>query len=358
MTENDVSPRSLFEPEPGSIYLDAATYGLPPRQTVDSLQRAIERWQAGTADWIKEWDREGDRCRELFAVLIGASADEIALVPSVSAGVGTIAASLPEGTEVLVPEMEFTSVLFPLLVARDHRQVRVREVPFDRLADEIRPGTGLVAFSLSRSQDGATAPLAEIVARANAVGARLLVDATHAIPFIEVAPEIRQIDYLVCHGYKHLLCPRGVGFLYLRRDRIGDIAPWNANWRGAVSQYGRSLGGTLDLSPSAARFDVSLAWHAWVGARQSLELIVRWRANGELARAVDLARRLAALLELPPPAGSIVGVEVPDADKATAALAAAGVRCAARAGRIRLSTHVYNTDEDIDRAAAAVAPVL
>jgi hypothetical protein len=46
--------RSLFDPAPGSLYLDAATYGLPPRPTVDALDRALRRWLMGEADWIGE----------------------------------------------------------------------------------------------------------------------------------------------------------------------------------------------------------------------------------------------------------------------------------------------------------------
>ncbi|MBA3450905.1 MAG: hypothetical protein H0T18_06820, partial [Chloroflexia bacterium] len=52
-------PRFLFAPAPGVIYLDAATYGLPPRPSVEALTRALQRWQSGEADWVEEWDRKG-----------------------------------------------------------------------------------------------------------------------------------------------------------------------------------------------------------------------------------------------------------------------------------------------------------
>src|SRR4051794_19920885 len=100
------SVRDLFSPAPGLAYLDAATYGLPPKPTVGALDRALRRWQDGTADWIAEWDREGDVCRNLFAEIIGASPDEIALIPTVSVGVGMIAAALPGNTKAVVPEGE------------------------------------------------------------------------------------------------------------------------------------------------------------------------------------------------------------------------------------------------------------
>ena len=351
--------RALFDPVPGVAYLDAATYGLPPRPTVAALERALRRWQSGEADWVAEWDRTGEACRDHFARLIGGRAEEIALVPTASVGFGVVAAALPEAAEVVVPDDEFTSVLFPLLVAAQQRHIRLRRVPFAHLASAIRSGTDVVAFSLTRSQDGETAALADIVQAAQEHGARLLIDATHAIPFVALRPWISHIDYLVCHGYKHLLSPRGVAFFHVRRERWPELQPWLANWRSGEPTYARSYGGTLaDLAPDARRFDVSLAWHAWVGAEPSLALLVAWQERGLLDGVTALARQLAAALGRPAPAASIVSLRVPDAEGAERALAEAGVRCAARGGNIRLSPHVYNTTEQIDRAVAALAAVI
>ena len=348
--------RSFFAPAPGLVYLDAATYGLPPRPTVDTLETALRRWQSGEADWVEEWDRKGESCRTLFASLTASRVEEIALIPTASVGVGLVAASLPEGAEVVVPDDEFTSVLYPLLVATEQRRVCLRRVPFAELAGAIRPGTDLVAFSSTRSQDGISAPLADVVAAARACGALLLVDATHSIPFLPIAPWTTEIDYLVCHGYKHLLCPRGVAFMQIRESRWADIAPWLANWRSGEPLYARSYGGVIEhFAPDARRFDVSLAWHAWAGAESSLRLLVEWQADGLLDEVNRLARRLAAGLGRPAPSASIVSLKVADAEAAEAALAARGVRCAARGGNIRLSPHVYNDEADIDRAVEALA---
>jgi len=348
--------RSLFAPAPGLIYLDAATYGLPPRPSVEALTRALHRWQSGEADWVEEWDRKGEVCRQHFATLIGGTAGETALVPTASAGIGLVAASLPEGMDVVVPDDEFTSLLFPLLVAEKERCVRLHRVDFADLADAIGPGTGLVAFSLTRSQDGETAPLGDVIAAARRHGARVMVDATHAVPFVPMQSWIADIDYLVCHGYKHLLCPRGVAFLHLRRDHWDEVQPWFANWRTGDPLYDRAYGGTLDdLAKDARRFDVSLVWHAWAGAEPSLALLVNWQASGVLEEVKTLSRRLAAGIGRPAPTASIVSIQVRDAEAAAAALAETGVRCAARGGNIRLSPHVYNTNEDIDRAIGALA---
>lgn len=349
--------RALFDPAPGTIYLDAATYGLPPRPTVDALTHALQTWQDGTAAWAGDWEPAGDRSRTLFAQLIGSREEEIALVPTASVGIGVVAAGLPSGTEVLLADDEFTSVSYPLLVAAREHGVRLRRVPFTDLAEEVRDGTGLVAFSLTRSQDGESAALGEIVQAATLHGAQVLVDATHGIPFVPVTPYLDGIDYLVCHGYKHLLCPRGVGFLRVRSDRWPTLPPWMANWRSADPQV--SFGGRYEeLAPDARRFDVSLAWHAWVGAEQSLALLLEWQANGAFDEVRALTRRLAAGLGRPEPSGSIVSLRVSDAGAAEAALQTRGIRCAARGGNVRLAVHVWNTEEDIARAVEALQDVM
>ena len=80
------------------------------------------------------------------------------------------------------------------------------------------------------------------------VGARVLIDTTHATPFVEVADHIAGIDYLVCHAYKHLLGARGCAFLYVRADRLDDLEPTYANWRGAPDPWNTFFGGPLDLA--------------------------------------------------------------------------------------------------------------
>jgi selenocysteine lyase/cysteine desulfurase len=347
--------RELFDPAPGPIYLDTATYGLPPRSTVEAMHRAVSDWQTGSANWVQDWDTRGEACRAAFAQLINVSPDTVALIPTVSVGVGMIAASLTEHDEVLVADDEFLSVLFPFLVAARDRGAHLRVVPFDQLADNVAPTTTLVAFSLVQSQSGRGARQTEVIDAAQRVGARTLIDATHALPFVSVDP---RADFVACAAYKHLLCPRGVGFLYVSKGQWESVAPWLANWRSAHDPYGVHYGGDLDLATGAARFDVSLAWFSWVGAAVSLELLVDWQRRGLLAEPVALAGRLAAAVDVPEPPGSVVSVPVEDAEKVRTHLAALGVKAAVRAGSVRLSTHVYNTRENVDRAVEALAPFL
>lgn len=351
--------RSLFRPAPGLIYLDTATFGLPPRPTIEVMERALKGWQSGTANWIEDWDQPSDRCRGDFAALIGTVAANVAFIPAASIGAGVVAVSLRAGDEVVVPVDEFTSTLYPVLVAA-RRGAVVREVPFETLADSIRSSTRLVAFSLVQMQTGKTADLRAICERASVVGAEVFVDATQAVPFVPIADLLPQIDYLVCAGYKHLLSPRGTAYFYVRPDRWDALEAHNANWRAADQPFNRYFGGPLSLSETAARFDVSRAWLPWLGASESMRLLSSWRAGDLFEGVRRLADRLAESTGLPKPGSSLVCVPMaPDRiEKARAALKEAGVKASVRGDSIRFSPHVYNTEADIDRTVEAIQPFI
>jgi selenocysteine lyase/cysteine desulfurase len=347
--------RSLFAPAKGLINLDTATYGLPPRPTIEVLERALKGWQSGTGNWIEDWDQPADRCRADFASLIGTESANIAYIPAASVGVGLVAASLRAKDDVVIPVDEFTSTLFPMLVAAQRGAV-IREVPFEAVAESIRPGTRLVAFSLVQMQTGKTADLAAICERAAEVGAEVLVDATQGVPFVPIANLLPSVDYLVCSGYKHLLSPRGTAYLYVRPNRWDTLQAHNANWRAADLPFERYFGGPLRLAPTAARFDVSRAWLPWLGASESLRLLSSWRDSDLFPGVRALADRLAAGVGLPRPGSSLVCVPIAGDNRARDALKAAGIKASVRGTSIRFAPHVYNTEADIDRAIEAIQP--
>ena len=150
--------------EPAGTYLNTASFGLPPRPAWDALQSALDDWRTGRTSW-EQWGDSTEAARASFARLIGVPTETVAVGATVSGLVGLVAASVPDGSRVLAPDVEFTSTLFPFLV-QAHRGVTVRTVPAAELAEAIDDSTDVVAFSAVQMATGEVADLAAIAAAA------------------------------------------------------------------------------------------------------------------------------------------------------------------------------------------------
>jgi selenocysteine lyase/cysteine desulfurase len=316
------------------------------------MRTALDDWAAGSANWVADWDSAGDRCRELIAPMLGASSAEVALQPAVSVGAAIALTSVRPGDEIVAPHDEFASILLPALVAAQQRGATVRRVEFGALAHSLSERTVLVISSHVRSNDGRTQDLAALGAAAARVGARVLLDATHSVGVLPVDAARHGIHYVVAAGYKHLLCPRGVAFLKVPAEQFTETLPITASWRSARAPYDYFYGPELtDLALTAARYDVSLAWHSWLGAAVSLAFLDGIPAVSRRDWCVELADDLADRLGVRPTGSSVLALPVRDAATARAALGAAGIVSSGRGGLIRLSFHLYNDTDDVEAAA-------
>jgi len=328
-------------------YLDTATYGLPPARTVEALERALRAWQ-DWEDWMV-WERDGEACRELFAGIVGGGPEQVSLQSAVSVAAGIVAASLPAapGDNVVCYEADFHSCLFPFM-ALERRGVEVRLRSLEGLASACDGRTRLVAVSAVQSADGRVADLAAL----RATGARVFVDGTQAVGAIPV--DLDQVDYLAVGGYKWLLCPRGLCFVWVRPERLEEIEPWLAGWKSYDEVYERYYGTPRTLANSARRLDTSLAWHVAAGSRASLSLIAELGSERISAHNRALTRRFCEALDLAPTGSSIVQVSPANPEIASERLLREGIRCATRAGALRFAFHLYNTEADVDLAAEAL----
>lgn len=334
----------LWEPDPG--WLNTASYGLPPRPAIEAVHRVIDEWRRGAISW-EPWDAATDEAREAFARLVSARPEDVAIGASVSQLLAPVAAAFPAGARIVVPEIEFTSNLFPWLV----RGLDVRTVPIDRLAEAIDGRTAAVAFSVVQSATGELAPLDDVVAAARAHGALVIGDASQAAGWLPL--DAADFDVLVCAAYKWLMCPRGAAFCHVSPPVLERIPPIAANWY-AGEENGQPhayYGPPLRLAGTARRLDLSPAWFCYVGAVPALELLNEIGVPRIHRHNLALARRFQAGLGLPPGDSAIVSVDTPGAAER---LTAAGVRAAVRDGRLRVSFHLYTTDADVDAALTAL----
>lgn len=334
----------LWEPKPG--WLNTASYGLPPRPAWDALQAALGDWRVGRTSW-EPWDSSTVRSRAAFARLIGVADADVTVGAAVSQLLAPVATALPLGARVLVPDVEFTSNLFPWLARPD---LDVRTVPADALASTVDAGTDVVAFSLVQSATGQIASYDEIVSAARTHDALVVVDATQACGWLPF--DGARADVVVVGAYKWLMSPRGSAFAYLSPAVRERMTPSAAGWYAGESVHDSYYGPPLRLATSARRFDISPAWFSWVGTAPALELVASIGVAAIHEHNVALANRFLAGLGRPPGNSAIVTVDVPEAQ---ARLERAGVRAAVRAGRVRASFHLYSTQSDVDMALAALA---
>ncbi|MEV0429250.1 aminotransferase class V-fold PLP-dependent enzyme [Micromonospora sp. NPDC050495] len=337
--------QKLWQPEPG--WLNTATYGLPPDPAWEAVQEVLADWRGGRVSF-EGWDPAVGRSRAAFAGLVGVPAEDVTVGSTASQLLAPVAAALPPGATVVVPEVEFTSLLFPWMAQQD-RGVRVRTVPLAGLVDAIDADTDVVAFSLVQSVDGSVAPYREIVAAARAHGALVVVDATQSCGWLPFDAGLA--DAVVVAAYKWLMAPRGAAFAYLAPALRDRMRPDAANWYAGADPQASYYGPPLRLADTARRFDISPAWFSYVGAAPALELLAEVGVAAVHEHDVALANRFLAGLGHPPGDSAIVTVTVPDAQQK---LARAGVRAAVRAGRVRASFHLYTTEADVDLALTAL----
>ena len=337
--------RALWSPEP--IYLNTASFGLPPRPAWDAMQAALADWRAGRTSW-EHWCEATERARASFAALAGVDVATVAVGATVSGLVGLLAASLPGGTRVLAPDIEFTSDIFPFM-AQAPRGVTVRTVPVAALAASIDASTDIVVTSAVQMATGEVVDLDAVAAAAARHGAMTVVDVTQSCGWLPL--DGSRFDIVVCAAYKWLMAPRGTAFMAVRPERLASIVPHAAGWYAGEDPYTTYFGPPLRLAASARRLDTSPAWHCWVGAAPALELVREIGVPAIHAHDVGLANAFRAGVGLPPGNSAIVSVDLPDAAER---LARAGIMAAVRAGRLRTSWHVYNTDTDVAATLAAL----
>jgi selenocysteine lyase/cysteine desulfurase len=334
--------RTEFAPK--NTYLNTASTGLMPARTVEAMRTAVESAAAGQPT---DMFADVEAARAAFARLTGVPVRRVAAGASVAVYTGLIAASLPEGAEVLTAEGDFSSLVNPFHVRRD---LTVRTVPLERIAESVRPGTALVAVSAVQSADGRIADLPAIRAAAREHGARTYVDASQATGWLPIDADAH--DYVSSVAFKWLVCPRGVAFLVVPED-LGGLTPLFAGWVAGQEPWDSCYGPVAELAHSARRFDESPALFSYAGARHSLALIEELGVERVCAHDLALADRFRAglgdldLEPVPSPGSAIVSV--PGLGVRQPELSRSGVEVSDRAGNLRVAFHLYNTPADVDR---------
>lgn len=371
-----LAPLEDFANLDGVVHLAAGSESPPLRTQLDAITRWYAIKGAGGAQMPQAAERSAvyQRCKAEAATLLGVPADDLAFVSSTAEGASQVAHSLPwrAGDNVVVEDAEFLSSLLPWS-RLGPRGVEVRVVrhaawtPDEaEIAAAVDERTRVIAVSQVNYLTGVHRDLARLRALADRTGALLYADVTHAAGAVQAPAAI--CDFAVSSTYKWLLGLQGVAVLMWNRARVPDLEPAIAGWR------------SVDEGLGAAGDPLSHPWKATAERLEAgsppflpifyLEAGLRYlngigieRIDAHVRRLSGYAHeRLTALgLPLATPAEAAyragnVCVWWENAEAAVTALAAAGVRISGYGGRIRISTHLWNDETDVDACIAALTP--
>jgi len=375
------SQRDHFEMPRRVCYLNSASYSPLPLRTLEAGRAAVGRkatpWtlDAGFAN------RQHERARAAAAGLIHADAADIALTPSVSYGVATAAKilNIDSGTRVLVLEDDHCSPVLEWQARAAAQGFAVETVrrPGDgdwtaavltAIERSAAPPVSLASISSVHWSDGGLIDVEQVGAALRRRGAAFLIDATQGAGVL--AMDVRRLDpdFVVFPTYKWLLGPYGRAFLYVApRHQDGVPLEQTSSGRRDVRAENDVYFSDLRYVADARRFDMGERDHfiSMEMAAIGIEMMAQWGTEAVTQRLAMLTERIAAGVRdlgiaVPEPrlrAPHILCLGFAEGMPAVlvAGLASEDVHVAARLGRLRISPHVFNDEEDADRFVIALA---
>jgi selenocysteine lyase/cysteine desulfurase len=375
------SQRGLFDVPRDICYLNSASYSPLPHRVQEAARAAVGR--KGTP-WTLEAsfaNRQHERARLAAARLINAEARDIALIPSISYGVATAAKllSIPRGARVLVLENDHSSPVLEWQVRAQEQGFTVETIrqPDDgdwtqavlsAIERQGAPPLALASISWVHWSDGGLVDVDRVGQALRRQGAVFLIDATHGVGVLEMDVKSLDPDFVLFPTYKWLLGPYGRAFIYIaRRHQDGIPLEQTGFGRRDVRSDGTVYFVDTRYVPDASRFDMGERDHfiSMEMAAIGMEMMAEWGAAAILERLAVLTGRIENGLRgvgvrMPEPrlrAPHILslGFESGLPGGLVEALAGEGIFVAPRLGRLRISPHVFNDEEDTDRLVAALA---
>jgi selenocysteine lyase/cysteine desulfurase len=364
------SQRARFDVPAGIAYFNTA-YSAP------LLNAARERLIVAAGAKSRPWERAPDHffadaetVRLLAAELFGGEPDGYALVPAASYGVSSAARAvepgLRSGDRILVLDEEFPSNVLPWrrVALETGASLVTVATPEDQdwtaaALAEIARGAKVVALAGCHWTNGARLDLEGIGQACRAAGAVLVLDVTQTLGAMPFDMGRVQPDFLVAAGYKWLLCPYGVGLMYVA-ERWREARPLEETWlaRTGASNFSALVSYSDRYMPGARRFEVGEKCTALLpGAIAALEQLKAWRIDNVAASLAEMNRRIAARLEamgfrLPPAerrCPHMFGASLPQSYSGdlVGTLRRGNVFVSQRGSSLRIAPHLHVTEADI-----------
>ncbi len=363
-----------------STYLVSNSLGAMPRTVPAALAEYAAQWaERGVRAWADGWWDMPIRIGDTVAPLLGASAGEVAMMPTVTQAMSAVLSALDyprERNRVVMTALDFPSVRYAFDALAPRFGAEIVVVPSDddisidtaRLLAAIDERTRLVAVSHVLFKSAYIMDAAAIIARAHAVGALVALDAYHSVGVMPVDVHALDVDFLAGGVLKWLCGGPGGSFLYASPRMSETFAPAQTGWQAHRTPF--AFAPSMDYADGAWR---------WLGGTPAVPALFAGRDGPRLVHAAGMeavraksVRQTSRLIELADARGwavnaprdterrgGTVAIDVPHAPAVAQALLARDIVIDYRPGAgIRVAPHFYTTDAEVDTVADAIDEIL
>lgn len=356
--------RSRFPIFQRKVYLNSCSQGALSDAVEQGVQSYLDSWHQEGSPW-ERWIEKYEAVRAQFARFIGAETAEVAIVPSASAGINTIASAFDfsQRDKVVLGEFEFPT-MGHVWLAQQPRGARIEFVSSEvgrirtaSYAQTIDDRTAVVPITHVCFMNGFRSNVAEITRLAHAQGALAFLDDYQDCGTRPVDVKSVDVDFYVSGTLKYLLAAPGVAFLYVRKSLISSLTPTISGWFAQDNPFSFDVR-HLVLAPDARRFEAGTppipnlyAASAGIGLLEEIGLENVAGQVHRLAQAlIEGAQALGIRIKTPlDTAGPLVVLQTTAVSEVVARLAAEDIVVSGRHDGVRISFHVHNTMDDVQR---------
>ncbi|MCR8560223.1 aminotransferase class V-fold PLP-dependent enzyme [Mucilaginibacter sp. BJC16-A38] len=367
--ENEIV--ELFDIPEGVVYLNCASLSPQLRSVTEAgakaLQKKVHPWEIQSSDWFDD----PETLRALAAQVINADADGMAIIPSVSYGISIAAANVPiaKGQQILVMDKEYPSNYYSwneLAKVKGAEIVTVKKEEASWTAailNAVNEKTAIIAISNCHWTNGALVDLVQVGVKARSVGAALIIDASQAMGAYPIDVAAIQPDFLVSVGYKWLLGPYGLGYLYAAPKWRAAGKPIEYSW--LTKNNSENFAGLVnyrdDFRPGARRFDMG-EFPGFINvpmAIAALTQVLKWGVGSIQSQLKSITQQIEQQadelgLGFPKSAERVdhmMGLDLPGgvSDALKANLKNENIFVGFRGESIRVSPYLYTTPQDLEK---------
>jgi selenocysteine lyase/cysteine desulfurase len=372
--------KSLFSIPPGITFLNCAYMSPLLKRAneagIEALQKRSHPWEIVIDDWFTP----GETLRSLFAQIIQANSDNVALIPSVSYGIATAAKNivLRADQNIVLLDQQYPSNVYAWReLARETKSTIVTVIRRDdeswteAILKHITTDTGLVAIPNCHWTDGSLIDLEVISKRTKAVHAKLVIDASQSLGAYPLNIQKIQPDFLVTVGYKWLMGPYGLGYLYAAPEYCESGKPLEHSWlnKKESENFTRLVDYQDAYKTGARRFDAGEFpnFNNIAMAIAALTQILEWGVEniqetlGALTNKIE-SRAQQIGLGVPPAtmrASHLIGISFPfeQIPALSKRVADHKVYVSFRGEKMRIAPHLYNDEQDVERLFEVISKI-